>query len=456
MRPPNALARFACAFVLLVASCAASAQPATSDDEAIAHLQAAFDRAVTPGATAALHGELLGSVMRRVKRSHIRDVDLQAFATTAIGVLDAVPPGTGDPAEMFRLAVNRALRTLDPYSRYMDARTHANQRTESSGSYAGIGIEVDTRRKDVRIGAVVPEGPAARAGLLAGDRIVKVDDLAVDADSLTDALSRMRGDPGTLINLTVRRGEAADDFSVAITRAMIHRQVVKWSFDGDTLVVKLSVFSGPVAANIARAIAEARAQREPAALVLDLRGNPGGLFREAIRVADAFLQQGEIVSEHGNAPDRVRAWQADRDELLAGVPMVVLLDERSASASELVADALQFHHRATVMGRNSYGKGSVQTTFSLGEGKGAVKLTTSLYHGPSGRTLNGIGVVPDIELVPGQPPDRPSTAAPAQPVKLRVDEARCAREKAADATLSCVLAYLHDGATGVFAALPAD
>lgn len=455
MRSTQALARAACAAVLLAVACAASALPLPSDDDTIANLQAAFERAVVPGGVADMHTELLASLMRRVKRSHVKDVDLQAFADTAIGVLDAVPPGTGDPPEVFRRAVNRALRTLDPYSRYLDARTHANERTESSGSYAGIGIEVDTREKDVRIATLVPEGPAFRAGLLAGDRIVKVDDLPVDAASMSDALSRMRGDPGTRINLTVQRA-AEREFTVTITRAVIQRQIVKWAFEGDVLVVKLSGFSGPVSATIAKAVTEASAQREPTALVLDLRGNPGGLFREAIRVADAFLQQGEIVSEHGNAPDRIRAWQADSDELLSGVPMVVLLDERSASASELVADALQYHRRATVMGRTSYGKGSVQTTFSLGEGKGAIKLTTSLYHGPSGQTVNGIGVVPDIELVPKVPPEKPSSAAPSQRAKLRVDEDRCAREKAADATLACALAFLHDGATGAFAARPPD
>jgi carboxyl-terminal processing protease len=202
-------------------------------------------------------------------------------------------------------------------------------------------------------------------------------------------------------------------------------------------------------------------------VVLDMRGNPGGLLREAIRVADTFLAQGEIVSERGsNHPERYRTWSADEVELAAGLPMMVLVNKGSASASELVADALQFHRRATVMGQQSYGKGSVQTTYTLGEGKGAVKLTTSLYHGPSGKTLHRIGVTPDIEIATATTAaPRPASDRADIPVidqqephkaKARIDPARCAPLKPGDPELSCALDFLAEGSLEKFAARAAQ
>ena len=229
------------------------------------------------------------------------------------------------------------------------------------------------------------------------------------------------------------------------------------------LVLRLANFMGPVSAAMEKAIADATAIRQPRGVVLDMRGNGGGLFRQAVMMADIFLGEGEIVSLRGRTAANRRTWQADPVELLAGVPMVVLIDGRSASASELVAAALQENGRATVMGQRSFGKGSLQTNYSLGADKGALRLTTALYHGPSGRSVQRTGVGPDIELVaaPGntagarrREADRaqalPGAGEPLPP-KARVEQSRCAAAQAkVDPALACALAFLDAGGIDTF------
>jgi carboxyl-terminal processing protease len=213
--------------------------------------------------------------------------------------------------------------------------------------------------------------------------------------------------------------------------------------EDDVLVLQLATFPSAVSATLRQAIVEATAERAPVAVVLDLRGNPGGLLHEAVRVADAFLREGEIVSTRGRTAGSQRTWHADAEELLPGLPMAVLIDRRSASASELVAAALQDHGRAAVLGQRSFGKGTVQTTFTLGEeAKGALKLTSSYYHRPAGPTVQKTGVAPDVELV-AAPAQAADAAAPSQ---ARVDPGRCAAiHKAADPVLACAVAYLRSG-----------
>ncbi|HSH92157.1 MAG TPA: S41 family peptidase [Ramlibacter sp.] len=442
---------------LLVATGAALADPPSppSDEETIATLQAAFMQSVMAGEQADLHRELLANVLQRVKRSHATEVDLPAFAAAARKTIDATPPGSGNPPEVFKKSINEALRTLDPTSRYIEPRIHATAAEESTGSFGGLGLEVQASEGAVRVVAPIPGSPAARAGLATGDLIVRVDDHSLKGVSLADAIAKMRGQPGTPVTITVRREGNANEFTVSLTRDTIRRQMLRWNLEGDVLVLRLSEFSGPVGTSLTQAIAEATAIKQPSAVVLDLRGNPGGLLREAVRVADTFLAEGEIVSLRGNTPARRRAWQADAEEMLAGLPMVVLIDGRSASASELVADALQANGRATVMGQRSYGKGSVQVTFPLGEHKGALKLTTSLYYGPSGQTVNKVGVVPDIELVALSKPV-PADAASARAAKAAIDPARCPPLRAADPALSCAVSYLSAGNVDAFIARLAD
>lgn len=449
------------ALTLLVAlgACAAAlaVEPAAPnpDDEAVAALQAAYARAVVPGEAADAHRALLASALSRIKRSHATEVDLPALAAVAAKALEPVAPGTGEAAETFRKAINQALRSLDPHSRYLDARAHANERSESSGSFSGLGMQVEPADGAVRVVSPIPGGPAERAGVQAGDLIVRIDDQPLAGVALADAVARMRGEPGTAISITVRRAGSAQERTLALTRDTIRRQLLFASRDDGVLVLRLTSFSGPATHELGRAIHEAAVDGGVRALVLDLRGNPGGLLREAIKVADLFLASGEIVSVRGNGPARQRAWLADPDEMLAGVPMVVLIDGRSASASELVADALKHHGRATVIGQRSLGKGSVQTTFTLGEQQGALKLTTALYHGPSGLSLDRVGVYPDVELVPPSAAEARDAAARrpvAAGVPRRADPARCAPPKAADPVLACAMAYLAAGNTEAFMA----
>jgi carboxyl-terminal processing protease len=299
-------------------------------------------------------------------------------------------------------------------------------------------LQVEAGGEGVRVVAPMPGSPAARAGLQAGDVIVKLDDQPLLGVPLSDAISRMRGQPGTPVSITVRRPGIEQEFTVALTRDTIRRQVLRSSVEGDVLVLRLAAFTGSAASSVEKAIAEATAAGLPRGIVLDMRGNGGGLLREAVSLADVFLREGDIVSLRGRAPGNQRAWKADAAELLAGVPMVVLVDNRSASATELVAAALQENGRAVVMGQRSFGKGTVQSTFALGEHKGALKLTTSTYHGPSGRSVQKVGVTPDVELTPAV-------------------ASRCpAILKEPDAALSCALAFARAGTIDAFlAALPA-
>lgn len=456
---------WATAVLLLAGGASMAASPTVPEEAALDSLKAAYARSVLPGDEADRYRELLATVLQRAKRSSAANVELAALAADATRAIEPLPAGVGDPAGVFKKAVHAALHAIDPHSRYLDGVTYGNQRSQLSGSFGGLGLEVESSGSAVRIVAPMPGSPAARAGLARGDLIVRVDDQPLSGLPLADAIARMRGQPGTLVSLTVQRAGTGDELIVSLTRDMIRRQVLSSSMEGDILVLRLALFSDTVAASLEETIARATTERQPKAVVLDMRGNPGGLFREAVRVADAFLSTGEIVSLRGNSPARHRAWQADPAELLAGLPMVVLIDRRSASASELVADALQHNGRATVMGQRSFGKGSVQTTFPLGDNKGAIKLTTAIYHGPSGETVHRTGVAPDIELLDptgressraladGSP--RPAGAAPARQAQVRVNAARCAIA-APDPALSCAVAYLLAGGVDAFVAKLAD
>jgi carboxyl-terminal processing protease len=441
---------------------ASSPVPGPVSEETLAPLTTAYARVVRPGEQAELHRELFATVLNRVQHSYAREIDLPALIAAALKVLEPMQPQSGEPAEVFKKSINEALATLDPYSRYLDARTHGNERSAASGSFGGLGLEVEMVEGLVRVVAPMPGTPAARAGLQAGDLIVRVDDQPVLGMALPDAIARMRGQPGTSIAVTIRRATLPQEFTVSLTRETIRSQPLRWSMEGDVLVLRLSRFTGSVGSLLEQAIAEATASATPRAVVLDVRGNGGGLLREAVVTADAFLSEGDIVSLRGRAESHRRSWKADPTEHLAGRPMVVLIDGRSASASELVAAALQENGRAIVMGQKSFGKGSVQTNMWLGEEKGALKLTTALYHGPSGRTVQRTGVGPDIELLAPDNTERTSrreaTRAHALPgadeplpPKARVEQARCTSvHEHADPALACALAFLNASSMDAF------
>lgn len=439
---------------LLATAGAVLAQPTATDP--LQALRSAYGRAVLPGEQADLHRELFDTVLQRVQRSYATEVDLAALTAAALPVIEAVPPGSGDPAQVFSRSMNAALRSLDPYSRYVDPRSQASERSEGNG-FGGLGIEIEPGEGGaIRVVAPFENSPAARAGLRPGDLILRVDDESLLGVPLPDAIARMRGAPGTQVSLTIRRTGLDNEINVSLTRSTIQRQLLRWSMEGDVLVLRIGTFNGPLAATLRTAVAEATAAGLPRGAVVDLRGNPGGSLREAVNIADAFLRDGEIVSLRGRTPSNQRGWRADADELLPGVPVVVLIDRRSASASELVAAALQENGRATVMGERSFGKGTVQTTYPLGgESRGVLRLTTAFYLGPSGRSVQRVGVTPDVELVPSTP--RPPRAEEARTVSTesvpapRIEPARCtALYTAPDAALSCAVGYLRAGGLDAF------
>jgi carboxyl-terminal processing protease len=457
------LLRLAAATWLLAACGAALAAAPVVTDALLAPLESAYLRAVKPGDEAAFHSELFGAVLERIHRSHAQEVNLSRVTTAVLKTLESLEPESGEPAKVFANAINAALATLDPYSRYLDAEAAKNHRSTMTGRFGGLGLQVEMVDGLVRVVAPIPDTPAARAGLQSGDFIIGFDDQSAQGMTLAEAVSVMRGEPGTSISLMIRRSAGEEVFTVSLVREVIRREPVRWSMEGDVLVLRLAVFTGGAAAAMEKAIAEATAEETPRAIVLDLRGNGGGLFRQAVLTADAFLSEGEIVSLQGRTNFRRRVWTANTGEQLEGVPMVVLIDGGTASAAELVAAALQENGRATVMGRRSFGKGSVQSMVTLGEGKGALRLTTALYRGPSGRSVQRTGVGPDIELLPApaaapgnrrREADRAHALAGSEeppPPKARIEESRCAPAlKPPDPALSCALALIDAGAIDAF------
>ena len=415
--------------LLLAAGAPAHAAPPTAD-EWLLRVQDAYTRAVIPGEQAAAHRDLLAVIWQRTLRSHANEVNPEPPATAALAALAAVAPGTGDPARVFAQAINQALRALDANSRYLDAAAVANER--SDGAFGGLGLEVESTSDGVRVIAPMPDSPAERAGLQAGDLIVRIDGQPSVAMPLAEAVARMRGEPGTPVALVVQRGEPAQEIPFQLLRQTIQPRPVQAGWQGDVLVLRVAAFSAGVSEAVERAVAQAAAVGEPRAVVLDLRGNGGGLVREAVKLADAFLAEGTIVTLRGRPPLPERQWKADPAQLLPGTPMVVLIDRRSASASEIVAAALQDHARAVVVGQRSYGKGTVQVTYPLGAQNGALKLTTSRYFTPAGRSVHGEGVTPQVELK---------------------DTKRCAVSPGVrDEALSCAIAFLHAGSAEVLEA----
>ena len=449
-----------------IAASPRAAEPAAPGADPLAALTDAYVRAVKPAEQVQGYRELFGTVFRRVQRGYALEVDMPLLIGAAMKVIEPVKPESGDAAVLFKSAINASLAMLDPHSGYLDARDQRSQRESISGSFGGLGMEVEMHDGLVRIVAPMDDTPAFRAGLKSGDLIVRFDKQQVLGMTLADAVSRMRGQAGAPVTLLIRRPGRADEFILTLVRETIRTQAVRWRMEEDVLVLRLARFTGSVSADIEKAITAATVSRSPHAVILDMRANPGGLLSQAVSAADIFLSQGEIVSIRGRTPGNQRSWKANAAEMLSGVPMVVMLDGGSASAAELVAAALQENGRALVMGQRSYGKGSVQTVLPLGAEKGALRLTTALYYGPSGRTVQRVGVGPDIELLPasGTPvgrggrreSDRQHALAGADaptPPRASVEMARCPLPReGSDLALSCALAYIKAGGVDSFVA----
>ncbi|WP_291406581.1 S41 family peptidase [Devosia sp.] len=308
-----------------------------------------------------------------------------------------------DEQELIRAAIQGMLSSLDPHSGYLPPQDADVFRQDTSGEFGGLGIEVTMEDGIVKVISPIDDTPAARAGILANDFIVEIDGTAIQGLTLDQAVDKMRGRVGTEITITVAREGVDKPLEFKLTRATIAMRAVRWTMDGDVAVLRLSRFSAQAYIGIENAVKDIYAQRDgkaPKGIILDLRNNPGGLVDQAVYVADAFLKQGAVVLTRGRTEQESARYDAQPDALdeqLKDVPLVVLINGGSASASEIVAGALQDHKRATLVGTRSFGKGSVQSIISLGP-DGAMRLTTARYYTPDNRSIQALGITPDIEI----------------------------------------------------------
>jgi len=295
-------------------------------------------------------------------------------------------------------AINGVLQSLDPYSAYMSPEVFNDMQTETSGKFGGLGIEVGMEHGVVKVISPIDNSPASRVGVKAGDYIVKINDIQVQGKSLTEAVEIMRGPVGSDIKITVRRRGVKKAIIFKITREIIKIQSVKSKYiDKSVGYLRLTSFNENSGDQIKDKIKEFNKKKDIKGYILDLRNNPGGLLSQAIKISDFFLENGEIVSTKGRKISENRRWFAKKGDLTKGKTLIVLINEGSASASEIVAGALKDHKRAILVGENSYGKGSVQSIIPL-KNKGAIRLTISKYYLPSGKSISEVGVTPDIEV----------------------------------------------------------
>ena len=321
--------------------------------------------------------DLFGEIFDRVRSNYVEKVDEK---------------------KLIESAIDGMLASLDPHSAYLPPRNFQDMREQTKGEFGGLGIEVTMENGFVKVVAPIDETPAAKAGLQAGDFVTHINGESVLGLTLSEAVEKMRGPVGSEIKITISRKSKNEPFDVTITRDIIKIRAVRARREGDVAFIRITTFNEQTFKNLKSSIAKLRKEIGDDKLkgyVVDLRNNPGGLLSQAIAVADAFLEKGEIVSTRGRdleAADRVNARPGD---LTGGKPIVMLINEGSASASEIVAGALQDQRRAIILGAKSFGKGSVQTVMRLGD-KGAMKLTTARYFTPSGRSIQALGIEPDI------------------------------------------------------------
>jgi carboxyl-terminal processing protease len=325
-------------------------------------------------------------------------------------------------------AIRGMVAGLDPHSAFLDSQEYDEIRISTTGHYSGVGIEVALEDGVVRVVSPIDGTPAAAAGVLPGDVILSVDGRAVDGGGLEDTIDRMRGQPGTVVTVAVARTGVETPLEFRLKRANVEVHSVRDELlDHDVGYVRITHFSDTTAADLGRALTalHARTPYGLRGLVLDLRNNPGGVLEAAVSVSDAFLDDGVIVRASGRAVDARFEMDAQPGDLLQGAPLVVLVNGGSASASEIVAGALQDHHRATLVGHRTYGKGSVQTVMPLSDGH-AIKLTTSRYYTPSGRSIHERGITPDVELDSDVYPVRTSALDESEPLAEQDSEIQAA------------------------------
>lgn len=331
-------------------------------------------------------------------------------------------------ARLIEAAVRGSMAGLDQYSAYLDEKELEEMRMSTSGAYSGVGIEIALVDGAIRVMNAIEDSPAARAGVVAGDIVVAVDNVPVDAANLDDSVERMRGKAGTRVKLTISRANAQLPFDVALTRGTVQMHSVKHEMlESGFGYLRITQFNENTGADFAQELAKLQKQNPLRGLVIDLRNNPGGVLEAAVAVSDAVLDTGVIVTADGRTPDARFELRARPGDMMNKAPIVILVNGGSASASEIVAGALKDHHRAQLIGQNTYGKGSVQSVLPLAGG-GALKLTTSRYHTPSGASINEHGIAPDI-LIENALKEAPAAPKSGSPLLQNDAELRIALDK---------------------------
>jgi len=307
-----------------------------------------------------------------------------------------------DDKKLVESAINGMLSGLDPHSSYMDPKSFQDMQVQTRGEFGGLGIEVTMEDGLIKVVAPIDDTPAAKAGVRANDIITKLDDEQVQGLTLNQAVDKMRGPVNTKIRLTIMRKGHDKPLEVTIVRDVIRVKSVRSHAEGEDVgYIRITQFNEQTTDGLKRSISDLQSKLgadKVKGYIVDLRNNPGGLLDQAISVSDAFLDKGEIVSTRGRNPEETQRFNARPGDLIHGKPLIVLINGGSASASEIVAGALQDHKRATLIGTRSFGKGSVQTIIPLGAGNGALRLTTARYFTPSGRSIQARGITPDIEV----------------------------------------------------------
>ncbi|MEA1015379.1 S41 family peptidase [Sphingomonas sp. LY54] len=311
-----------------------------------------------------------------------------------------------DDKTLLRGAIDGMLASLDPHSSYLDERGFKSLMTTTDGNYGGLGLSVTQEDGAVKVIAATEDTPAAKAGIKAGDYLTHLDGKLIYGGTLDEAVDQMRGPPGTTVKVTVVRPGRDKPFDVAITRAIIELPAVKWEVKDRVGIINVNSFNKTTTDSVLAAMTgvEKSLGSKPLGYILDLRSNPGGLLDQAVSLSDAFLERGEIVSQRGRAKSDIERYYARPGDAAHGLPVIVLVDAGSASAAEIVAGALQEHHRAIVMGERTFGKGSVQTLLPLSQDT-ALRLTTARYYTPSGKSVQEGGIKPDIEVPQLSDPD---------------------------------------------------
>jgi carboxyl-terminal processing protease len=305
-----------------------------------------------------------------------------------------------DDSKLIESAINGMLAGLDPHSSYMDSKSLRDLQVQTRGEFGGLGIEVTMEGGLIKVVAPIDDTPAAKAGIMANDIITHLDDEPAQGLTLNQAVEKMRGPENSKIKLKIMRKGQDKPVEVTITRARIHVRSVRSRLEGDDVgFIRVTQFNEQTTGDLKKAISDLSTQAKLKGFIIDLRNNPGGLLDQAISVSDAFLEKGEIVSTRGRNAEETQRFNARAGDLTKNKPLIVLINGGSASASEIVAGALQDHRRATVIGTRSFGKGSVQTIIPLGSTNGALRLTTARYFTPSGRSIQAKGISPDIEVL---------------------------------------------------------